>query len=73
MQEIFVHLPPGAPPADGDQIRIELRTDSRDPAFEKIEVPVQIVGAPMGTPAPRAAPTTRRTPTPTVAPAPDAP
>jgi len=63
LQEVIVQLPPGAPLSDDSPITIELRTDSRDPAYERIAIPVQIVGPGTGTAAPRAESATRRTPT----------
>ncbi len=71
MQEVVVHLPATTPAPDTDLAAVELRTDSKDPAYEKIEIAVHIVGPPEGTAAPHAAPTTR--PMPTSAPAPAAP
>jgi hypothetical protein len=71
MQEIVVRLPATTPAPGADLAAIELRTDSKDPAYEKITIAVHIVGPAEGTAAPHAAPTTQ--PTPTSAPAPTTP
>jgi hypothetical protein len=71
MQEIVVRLPATTPAPGADLAAIELRTDSKDPAYEKITIAVHIAGPAEGTAAPHAAPTTQ--PTPTSAPAPTTP
>lgn len=55
-QEVVVHLPPGDQAPDVDEVSVEITTDSANPAYRKIEVPIRVMRPkpPQKTPAPPA-------------------
>jgi len=62
-QEIIVHLPAGVSAPESGDVVIELLTDSENPAFQKITIPVRVVGPKGSAPqAPATAPTQQPVP-----------
>jgi len=53
-QEIVVHLPAGVSAPESGDVAIELQTDANDPAYQKITIPVRVVGTTTAGPRPPA-------------------
>lgn len=69
--QVIVVLPPGDRIAEGAEPKIEIVTTAKDPDYQKLIVPVQIVAVPQATPRPPAGTATSpATPTGTAAPLP---
>lgn len=45
VQEIVLSLPPGEQIPDDVELAVELLTDAKDPAFQKVRVPIKVIGA----------------------------
>lgn len=43
LQEVIVHLPPGDQAPDADEVTVEVMTDSANPAYRKLVVPIRVM------------------------------